>query len=115
MTMRDKLIEILQQPIYTHELVDPSEAVADYLIDSRVVVLPCNPGERLFHIVREYEDGAFRYKIYSLKDDHITVETDGWFKYDGCEIRHADFGDTLFRVYEEAELVAAQKERGNNG
>ena len=36
--MREKLIEILRKPIYPHELVDPIEAVADYLLDSGVTV-----------------------------------------------------------------------------
>lgn len=38
MGMREKLIEILSVPIYPHELVDPIEAVADYLIDSGVTI-----------------------------------------------------------------------------
>ena len=33
-----KLIEILSKPIFPHELVDPTEAVADYLLDSGVTV-----------------------------------------------------------------------------
>lgn len=36
--MREKLIEILSVPIYPHELVDPIEAVADYLIDSGITI-----------------------------------------------------------------------------
>jgi hypothetical protein len=36
--MREKLIEILRKPIFPHELVDPIEAVADYLLDSGVIV-----------------------------------------------------------------------------
>ena len=38
MDIREKLIEILRKPIFPHELVDPTEAVADYLIDSGVTV-----------------------------------------------------------------------------
>ena len=38
MDVREKLIEILRKPIFPHELVDPTEAVADYLIDSGVTV-----------------------------------------------------------------------------
>lgn len=33
---REKLIEILRKPIFPHELVDPIEAVADYLLDNGV-------------------------------------------------------------------------------
>ena len=38
MDVREKLIEILRKPIFPHELADPTEAVADYLIDSGVTV-----------------------------------------------------------------------------
>ena len=38
MDAREKLIEILRKPIFPHELVDPTEAVADYLIDNGVTV-----------------------------------------------------------------------------
>ena len=38
MTDREKLIEILRVPIYPHELADPAEVVADYLLDNGVTV-----------------------------------------------------------------------------
>ena len=38
MDVREKLIEILRRPIFPHELADPTEAVADYLLDSGVTV-----------------------------------------------------------------------------
>ena len=38
MDVREKLIEILSKPIFQNELVDPIEAVADYLLDSGVTV-----------------------------------------------------------------------------
>ena len=38
MDVREKLVEILRKPIFPHELVDPIEAVADYLLDSSVTV-----------------------------------------------------------------------------
>lgn len=38
MDVREKLVEILRRPIFPHELVDPIEAVADYLLDSGVTV-----------------------------------------------------------------------------
>ena len=38
MDVREKLIDILRKPIFPHELVDPIEAVADYLLDSGVTV-----------------------------------------------------------------------------
>ena len=36
--MREKLIEILRKPIFPHELADPTEAVADYLLDNGVTI-----------------------------------------------------------------------------
>ena len=38
MDVREKLVEILKKPIFPHELADPIEAVADYLLDSGVTV-----------------------------------------------------------------------------
>lgn len=38
MTEREQLILILKQPIYPHELVDPAEAVADYLLDNGIAI-----------------------------------------------------------------------------
>lgn len=35
--MRNKLIEILREPIFPHELADPTEVVVDYLLDNDVV------------------------------------------------------------------------------
>ena len=48
--MRDRkgaLIRILSVPIYPHELADPTEAVADYLIDNDV--LPVTRCEYCIH------------------------------------------------------------------
>ena len=33
---RERLLEILNKPIFPHEMVDPLEAVADYLLDNGV-------------------------------------------------------------------------------
>ena len=38
MDVGEKLVEILRKPIFPHELVDPTEAVADYLLDNGVTV-----------------------------------------------------------------------------
>lgn len=37
MNEREKLIQILRVPIFPHELADPTEVVADYLLDNDVV------------------------------------------------------------------------------
>ena len=38
MDVREKLIEILRKPIFPHELAEPTEAVADYLLANGVTV-----------------------------------------------------------------------------
>ena len=45
MNVKEKLIEILRKPIFPHELADPIEAVADYLLDSGVTVQDCKVAE----------------------------------------------------------------------
>ena len=45
MDVREKLVEILRKPIFPHELVDPIEAVADYLLDSGVTAQECGHWE----------------------------------------------------------------------
>ena len=45
MDVKEKLIEILRKPIFPHELADPIEAVADYLLDSGVTVQECKMAE----------------------------------------------------------------------
>jgi hypothetical protein len=52
MDVREKLVETLRKPIFPHELVDPIEAVADYLLDSGITVLPCNVGDKIYYIDR---------------------------------------------------------------
>lgn len=48
MDVREKLVEILRKPIFPHELADPIEAVADYLLDNGVTVQQWIPvSERL--------------------------------------------------------------------
>ena len=95
MDVREKLIEILRKPIFPHELVDPTEAVADYLLDNGVTVqewisvedrLPeeddnyivtacdegCSAGEGIWYstvvVVAEYYKGSWTwYDEYSLE------------------------------------------------
>ena len=67
MDAREKLIEILRKPIFPHELVDPTEAVADYLIDNGITVqewisvedrLPKNEVDVLICAQRRYYKGG---------------------------------------------------------
>lgn len=45
MTVRERLIEILSQPIFPKIGVDPAEVVADYLLDNGVIVPPVKIGQ----------------------------------------------------------------------
>ena len=62
MDVREKLIEILRKPIFPHELVDPTEAVADYLLDSGVTgnesscPYCCDNGEGHGMLKHSYDD-----------------------------------------------------------
>ena len=69
MGMREKLIQILSVPIFPHELADPNEVVADYLLDNDVVpVVRCkdceygmksllqSPSEERTHLCRKLNE-----------------------------------------------------------
>ena len=85
MDVREKLIEILRKPIFPHELVDPTEAVADYLLDSGVTVQEwISVNDRLpnpFESVLVFRDGK-------ISIDYN--EGNGWFAYDfnGKRVTH---------------------------
>ena len=64
MDVRKKLIEILKKPIFPHELVDPIEAVADYLLDSGVTVQDGKPLEAFLHPVDAYKGLKAKYLVF---------------------------------------------------
>ena len=92
MDVREKLIEILRKPIFPHELADPTEAVADYLLDSGVTVqewisvkdrlpepfvsvLVNMPGEKPFPTVREgfiSNDGIWQSAMFRREPGEVT-------------------------------------------
>ena len=85
MDVREKIIEILRKPIFPHELVDPIEAVADYLLDSGVTAQEwISVNDRLpnpFESVLVFRDGK-------ISIDYN--EGNGWFAYDfnGKRVTH---------------------------
>lgn len=76
MDVREKLIEILRKPIFPHELVDPTEAVADYLLDNGITVQEwINSDEMLpeFPCLAIYVNGNSVFipdGILTIKDKH---------------------------------------------
>ena len=113
MEMREKLIDILRVPIYPHELADPAEVVADYLLDNGVIVMPCKLGETVY-IIRDcscygrYWSGNTRGKCdgkvflgKKRRAYHCGYVSEGKFDF-----KHfADFGKMVFLTREEAEAV----------
>ena len=79
MDVREKLIEILKKPIFPHEMVDPIEAVADYLLDSGVTVQEWVPVKE--RLPQEKVDCIVHYKhAYCDNDDYWAI---GMCFYDG--------------------------------
>ena len=72
MTDREKLLEILSAPIYMLEGADPTEAVADFLIDNDV--LP---------VVRCKDCKHFNEDTHSLCDYHAASVCPEWFCWNG--------------------------------
>ena len=68
MDVREKLIEILRKPIFPHELVDPAEAVADYLLDNGVTVQECKLGAKKTNADR----------IRNMTNEELVVFLDGF-------------------------------------
>ena len=110
MDVREKMVEILRKPIFPHELVDPIEAVADYLLDSGITVLPCNVGDKIYYIDR-----------YTGKIDDDTVKfltiTKNGIKpiLTSHNIKFWDFyelGKNAFLTKKEAEATLPQPPKG---
>ena len=90
MTDRERLLEILNKPIFPHELVDPLEAVADYLLDNGVTFqkwipvterVPDEPGyvlamwkyineDKLYCDRLNYDGELFPWENFCFKEKH---------------------------------------------
>lgn len=64
MTDRERLLDILNKPIFPHELVDPIEAVADYLLDNGVTVQQWNPASQPPEVWRDKNGELVNYQVY---------------------------------------------------
>ena len=84
MSDRERLLEILNKPIFPHEMVDPLEAVADYLLDNGVTFqkwvsvtekLPEHGQEVIVYSGNVLKPTVFAYQFWNPKYDswkHIT-------------------------------------------
>ena len=98
MTDRERLLEILNVPIYPHENVDPVEAVTDYLLDNGVtfqkwipvtermpedeeaVLILCKIGKMFVGYRKRYYFDKDIWNILTARDStkHITYKVTHW-------------------------------------
>ena len=108
MTERERLVEIIKNSLHRHigKSCLLAENLADDILASDVVVLPCGIGDTL-HDASEYIHGIPYPEIYELESDRMIIEKnengDQLFSYDDVYIRHEDIGKTVFLSREEAE------------
>ena len=75
MTDRERLLQILNVPIYPHENVDPLEAVADYLLDNGVTFGAAVPGhENNYDIAEMSYNNGYAKGLEDGKPKWISVE-----------------------------------------
>ena len=77
MDVREKLVEILRKPIFPHELVDPIEAVADYLLDSGVTV------QEWISVKERFPEKPMKCLVYTKRGEYggyeITYYNEGFY------------------------------------
>ena len=76
MTDRERLLEILNVPIYPHENVNPLEAVADYLLDNGVTFQTWIPVTERLPEKEGYVLASWKY----INEDELYCDR---LKYDG--------------------------------
>lgn len=112
--MRQRLIEILSQPIFPKIGVDPAEVVADYLLDNGVIVPPCKVGDTVYFPMEtngECEPYVDVGTVFAIGiDERHTM----WIsvRYEsGMNYYHTSngFGKTVFLTREEAEKALAER------
>ena len=80
--MKEKLMKILSVPIYPHELADPTEAVADYLLDNDVVpVVRCKDCKfcKTFYPAKEIDKEPIQ--VWFCKAFRFTCKQDDFCSY----------------------------------
>ena len=107
MNVREKLIEILRKPIFPHELVDPIEAVADYLLDSGVTVQEWIPVKE--HLPQENEPEGTLCKTVQVLLNNGKVSV-GWYNRSTKLWYHVDYDKYYFisKDYDHTPVIAWQ-------
>lgn len=97
MNDRERLIELIQKEVPRPK----ADALADYLLEKGVIVLPCKVGQKVWLInnPREYEVLNFHFTGQILWATLILIEEPTIMR----EIQTKNFGKTVFLTKEEAE------------
>ena len=90
------------------DITENAEGCKNFIDSSRVIVPPCEVGDKIFFIVNMSEHLAFNDFVTDDTVTKIGVTTKGILHEKGVDF--TDFGKTVFLTREEAE--AALKERG---
>lgn len=101
MTERERLIEILKKQIYPKIGAEPTDVVADYLLDNGVIVPPCKVGDTVYFVDQRNLLTLRKLEVVSILVSspkaillHLT---------DGNLHGASDFGISLFHTDKEAE------------
>lgn len=111
--MRNRLLKILREPIFPHELVDPTEAVCDYLLDSGVIVLPCCIGDTVWAARNYYGKLFAKQGVVSEMGFQESMELVIVVKFENRYSARGFWGKDIFGSYEEC--VAELERRAGNG
>ena len=115
---RDRLIELIGQKPFTSEYenynsLEWAERLADYLLANGVIVPPCEVGDKVFIIEKEYRLNKVEQKIITCEIEFIYVSSktkryhtkkiECAYMDNGFNFRPKDISKTVFLTKEEAE------------
>lgn len=106
---RERLIEILSQPIFPKIGVDPAEVVADYLLNNGVIVPPVKIGQTVYS-VEPCISQVFVGEVYEIfQSRYGTVCRSSRKGYYSLAFPAESVGKTVFLTPEEAEKALAER------
>ena len=119
MTDRERLIEILKVKVYPKIGADPTDVVADFLLDNGVIVLPVKPGDTVYAYCEYF--GVLQYLVGNFHIGYMGKEEDCWHweaaafatetdeLLDDIDFDLEDIGKDVFLTREEAEKALAER------